>query len=76
MKELSDRVCELAAEEGLADTDTLSVYSRVHEALRKEFGDTAIDSGIGGGALDFWVRAGGMEYKVVFKLNRAIGKPQ
>lgn len=74
--DLSKQVCDLAGESGLADDAMLAMYSKVHAALRQAFGDTSVDSGVGGGWCDFWVKEGDVEYKLVMKPHRNLGRPQ
>lgn len=74
--ESTDRVSELATELlPHADADLLGVYSQINEALVVAFGKTNVDSGTGGTWCDFWVRHGGIEYKLEMKPHRSLGKP-
>lgn len=75
-KDLNERVCDLAAESNLNDDHMISVYSRVVRALAAEFGPTAVDSGMGGGWCDFWLRDDNIEFKLVMKPHKGLGKPQ
>lgn len=74
-EEQTERVCDLAAEAGLNDDDMIRLYGRISNALSTEFGPGKVDSGMGGGWCDFWIRDGGMEYKLVMKPHRSLGKP-
>lgn len=67
-----ERVYELAKEAKLADDDLLTMYAAVGDMLRANFGAKAVDSGVGGGQVDFWVRFGDVEYKLVMAPHRSL----
>ena len=67
-----ERVCELARESNLADGDMLDMYAKVGDALRTAFGEKSVDSGVGGGQVDFWLRFGDVEYKLVMVPHRSL----
>lgn len=74
---IDDRVCDLAKEAKLNDDDFIELYRKVGDALRSAFPENAVDSGMGGGWLDFWIRWGDMEYKMVLKPHKTLaGKLQ
>ena len=70
---MTDKVSDLAAEHNLNDADMIDLYSAVSEALREKFADGAVDSGMGGGWCDFWIRFRGVEYKLVITPHRNLG---
>lgn len=72
---MTDIVKELAAENNLADDDFLEMYSLVNVALKEKFPD-AVDSGIGRGWCDFWIKRGDVEYKLVMKPHRSLKATQ
>lgn len=70
---MSDPVADLAAEHNLNDSDMIELYSFVSEALRQKFYDGTVDSGMGAGWCDFWIRFRGVEYKLVMTPHRVLG---
>lgn len=70
--EQSKQVADSALACGLADGDFLECYIAVGEALRAKFGEA--DTGVGGGYAEFWIPFRGVEYKLVMKVNRKLGK--
>lgn len=74
--EQPDLVCEVAKEANLNDADMIDLYSFVSEALRQKFVDGTVDSGMGGGWCDFWIRFRGVEYKLVMTPHRNLAAPQ
>ena len=75
-EELHNRVCELASDERLNDDAMLGTFTKVADALVGAFGPTGVDTGMGGGWADFWIRDGEVEYKLTMKINRSLVKPQ
>lgn len=73
-KALNSRVCDLASGENLNDDAFIEMYRRVGDALSGAFGK--VDSGMGGGWCDFWLRAGDVEYKLVLKPHKALKATQ
>jgi hypothetical protein len=71
-----NRVCELASEDRLNDDVMLGVFTKVADALVGAFGPTGVDTGMGGGWCDFWIRDGDVEYKLTMNVHRSLAKPQ
>lgn len=69
-EELHDRVCELASEGNINDDAMLGTFKKVADALSAAFGPTGLDTGMGAGWCDFWVRDGDVEYKLVMTPRR------
>lgn len=65
-----EKVCELASESNFNDADFIEIYRKVGDALKEAFG--LVDSGMGGGWCDFWIRHGDVEYKIVMKPHRSL----
>lgn len=55
-------VARIAVDAGIADPSTVMFYERLHAALSVQFGRENVDSGIGLGSIDFWIRNDGTEY--------------
>lgn len=76
MTEEIARVSELTSEAKLNDEDFIAMYAKVGNALSESFGKEAVDTGMGGGWADYWVRHEGVEYKLVMKPHKSLSKPQ
>lgn len=74
-EEQTKTVCQLADELLGADKDMMGVYATITQLLCEAYGKTNVDSGTGGTWCDFWVRHGGIEYKLEMKPIRSLVKP-